>query len=316
MNIVFTCGCGKSIAVKAEMAGRKGKCPACGAQVVVPKPPSPGEPDLLLDMPPPKKPSADAVPAGCPTCGAQFEPGAVICVHCGTNLMSGARIRTEASHDPIARKTSEREEIEADETRPFWRLTLGTVGKPGVTFASMPIQLSNPVMIAKMLVFYLLSVVIYALLASRGFAATPKDLPLGVIVIVMFAPVEFFINALLVNLGDVDGKQGELPPLPRGDVVRDRGGELRQRPAGAHHAAHRRKDDVGDHVRFRDLARLPVLQGAHQYIRCRFHGGPRDSRHRLDDTVVPHNVAVRFDSNVAQQQVSGLMYVRVECSRR
>jgi hypothetical protein len=126
---------------------------------------------------------------------------AVICVHCGTNLMSGARIRTEASHDPIARKTSEREEIEADETRPFWRLTLGTVGKPGVTFASMPIQLSNPVMIAKMLVFYLLSVVIYALLASRGFAATPKDLPLGVIVIVMFAPVEFFINALLVNLG-------------------------------------------------------------------------------------------------------------------
>ena len=41
MPITVTCeGCGKKLRVKDELAGRKGKCPACGTVLVIPQPAS------------------------------------------------------------------------------------------------------------------------------------------------------------------------------------------------------------------------------------------------------------------------------------
>jgi hypothetical protein len=39
VSITFDCPCGKSLRVGDEHAGRRVKCPACGATVLVPKPP-------------------------------------------------------------------------------------------------------------------------------------------------------------------------------------------------------------------------------------------------------------------------------------
>lgn len=39
MPITFDCPCGKSLRANDENAGRRVKCPACGAVVIVPKPP-------------------------------------------------------------------------------------------------------------------------------------------------------------------------------------------------------------------------------------------------------------------------------------
>src|SRR5580698_1106631 len=36
MPIAFNCACGKSFSVKEEFAGKKTKCPACGAALIVP----------------------------------------------------------------------------------------------------------------------------------------------------------------------------------------------------------------------------------------------------------------------------------------
>ena len=38
MTIVVTCTCGKELKAKAESAGKKSKCPYCGAEVVIPQP--------------------------------------------------------------------------------------------------------------------------------------------------------------------------------------------------------------------------------------------------------------------------------------
>jgi len=49
MPINFTCRCGKQLKVDDKLAGKKGKCPACGAEVVVPVPPPP-EPETMPQL--------------------------------------------------------------------------------------------------------------------------------------------------------------------------------------------------------------------------------------------------------------------------
>ena len=49
MPIRFTCVCGKELTVADKAAGKKGKCPKCGAQVVVPVPPPEPEPVPRLE---------------------------------------------------------------------------------------------------------------------------------------------------------------------------------------------------------------------------------------------------------------------------
>lgn len=83
--IEFACGCGKRLRVKPELAGRKVKCPACGAATAVPVPRSTATAE-------PTEPAAPASPSGekvCPDCLATVPDTVVLCVHCGLDFRTG-----------------------------------------------------------------------------------------------------------------------------------------------------------------------------------------------------------------------------------
>jgi hypothetical protein len=120
----FSCdSCGKTFAWKPQLAGKRVKC-KCGAPLTVPRT-DPADGDAGLDdlaalahggetyddAPPPPPPisgrggsarsggtataRAPAVAGStCPSCGMGVEPGAVICVNCGTNLKTGKKLTT------------------------------------------------------------------------------------------------------------------------------------------------------------------------------------------------------------------------------
>jgi hypothetical protein len=132
MTIDLTCGgCGKRLKVRPEWAGKKARCPTCGAVSVVPAAgPAPGtavrpagparpgptpppgdvltvepldpvgiiplqpEPDAAAEAPP--VPVAPAAPAEdtCPECGAFLARDAVICLDCGFNRKTGKQLKT------------------------------------------------------------------------------------------------------------------------------------------------------------------------------------------------------------------------------
>lgn len=56
MPIAFNCTCGKTLRVPDESAGRRAKCPACGAVVQVPAPEQ--EPEFEVVEEPPPRPGA------------------------------------------------------------------------------------------------------------------------------------------------------------------------------------------------------------------------------------------------------------------
>jgi hypothetical protein len=116
MSIDAACACGKRFRVKDEYAGRKGKCPACGNPVIIPKPVvKPAEPvgwddlealetsgsvqeDEGIAMAQPERRAAAASPAvpqtrqkACPACGSTISSFALICEHCGANVKTGAK---------------------------------------------------------------------------------------------------------------------------------------------------------------------------------------------------------------------------------
>ncbi len=59
MAISVTCRCGKKLAVRDELAGRKGKCPACGMVLSIPALPSAAGPPPAL----PPQPASAAIPS-------------------------------------------------------------------------------------------------------------------------------------------------------------------------------------------------------------------------------------------------------------
>lgn len=116
--ISFACtGCGKKLQVKEEFAGRKTKCPKCGAALSVPtlstKPPIPEQkptapvtkvshqtpPQVELDDPPPVQAPLQEFKE-CPFCGEKVLARAKKCKHCGSTLdgpvgeIAGARSGT------------------------------------------------------------------------------------------------------------------------------------------------------------------------------------------------------------------------------
>lgn len=79
--IAFNCpGCGKSFQVKYEFAGRKTKCPKCGATLLVPALAAPVAVELCS--------VAEATPKFCSSCGTPWQAGARFCSDCGA-LVSG-----------------------------------------------------------------------------------------------------------------------------------------------------------------------------------------------------------------------------------
>lgn len=134
-TIQFRCkNCEKKIAVRAEYAGKKAKCPGCKQPLRVPTPrpkrsatgvpvavgaasgdsSAGGESSISLaalaemeerapvelrELTPKVSRQSDAprIAGGkdCPDCNASVKPDAVICVHCGHNFESGKRLKTK-----------------------------------------------------------------------------------------------------------------------------------------------------------------------------------------------------------------------------
>lgn len=134
-TIKFRCkGCEKKIAVRAEYAGKKAKCPGCKQPLRVPSPrpkrsatgvpvavgagapddSSAGASSISLEALAAMEANADAQlkeisskgisqPSGfriaggkdCPGCGSSSNPNAVICVYCGHNFDSGEKLKTK-----------------------------------------------------------------------------------------------------------------------------------------------------------------------------------------------------------------------------
>jgi hypothetical protein len=92
MAIHVTCTCGKQFKVKEELAGKRGKCAACGRALSVPT----------------LAPSADQEKASpsprraCPTCRQALQPKAVICLNCGLDLRTGKQLPQAKSSAPAA----------------------------------------------------------------------------------------------------------------------------------------------------------------------------------------------------------------------
>jgi DNA-directed RNA polymerase subunit RPC12/RpoP len=120
MPVVVKHRCGAVLELTLDMAGKRGKCPKCGAAVTVPeherllqlmkearaahmpkgaeekKPPAPkpamreeefGSLTLAND-----EPKAKPEARHCPTCGHTVSAEAIICVNCGTNVKTGRKI--------------------------------------------------------------------------------------------------------------------------------------------------------------------------------------------------------------------------------
>ena len=80
--------CGKVLVIKAEFAGKKGKCPACGMVFRIGSPseaPAPQEPADVEDQSPGRERT-------CPSCGAEMPACAVICTQCGLDVRTGQRV--------------------------------------------------------------------------------------------------------------------------------------------------------------------------------------------------------------------------------
>src|SRR3989337_345747 len=64
--IAITCFCGKTLKVKDELAGKRGKCPSCGEAIVVPSPRR-ARTDGTGKSPPAETPERAHPPSGRPT---------------------------------------------------------------------------------------------------------------------------------------------------------------------------------------------------------------------------------------------------------
>jgi TM2 domain-containing membrane protein YozV len=94
MSILVKCKCGKTLSMKPESAGKKGKCPGCGSLFTIPSPnkreavPVAKEEDPFhIPFAGTPKPAAHAGNSNlieCTDCGKQISIRAVSCPHCGS----------------------------------------------------------------------------------------------------------------------------------------------------------------------------------------------------------------------------------------
>jgi ribosomal protein S27AE len=105
-RIYVVCQCGRKLSVRAESAGKRAKCPRCGARFVIPAPgkePPPlpqaegQEADGLLLEELARYASAAGTPAvteqrTCPQCHSPMAADAVLCVQCGYHVHSGKSV--------------------------------------------------------------------------------------------------------------------------------------------------------------------------------------------------------------------------------
>ena len=92
-DIEFICPkCQNTLLIEEQDAGERVNCPQCGSEVVVPVAGSGGDQSVSAEEQP-------VAPKRCPNCQQEVEAGAVPCVNCGTNLVTGKKL-AEPSADP------------------------------------------------------------------------------------------------------------------------------------------------------------------------------------------------------------------------
>lgn len=169
MPIPVTCRCGQSFAAGDHLAGRTVQCPKCKSPLTIPgvQPVAPGVQAAARPAAPqqPAAPNPFAAPpqqpfaagpsifddAGmrtftpgkplCPSCNAEMQPGAILCVKCGYNVQLGRKMSSNVKapttahggHDAAAldllRKAAQQIDQDAEEKKkefkqgmPWWML--------------------------------------------------------------------------------------------------------------------------------------------------------------------------------------------------
>ncbi len=116
MAIRVMCECGREINVKDELAGKKGKCPSCGAVIRVPTLEEVATRQAADEKPAEAPPTPGAEPEGetksCVHCGKSIPAEAVFCIHCGTHLRTGKK------HAPGEGEEEEEKEYDFFKTAP------------------------------------------------------------------------------------------------------------------------------------------------------------------------------------------------------
>ncbi|MBM3999295.1 MAG: hypothetical protein FJ297_07110 [Planctomycetes bacterium] len=138
MPITIACRCGQKLNVKDELAGKRVKCPKCGAALSIPG----SDPSVAGSA----RGDARAAPASkaahrrqddafdeiglilrgegeaeCPSCRSAVPKNAVLCVNCGYNFQSGQRIQTlgKSQADPEPRTAEVKTKSEVDKMIEF-----------------------------------------------------------------------------------------------------------------------------------------------------------------------------------------------------
>ena len=104
-KITVACACGAKLKAPASAAGRKARCPKCGATLTVEAPPPARADDDLDDLyglandaeRAAKSAPADAVAVLCPSCHTRMQPGAVLCTACGYDTRTGKSLSTSTA---------------------------------------------------------------------------------------------------------------------------------------------------------------------------------------------------------------------------
>ncbi len=112
------CACGKKLKAPASAVGRKAKCPACGNVLTIeaPPPPPPAEDDpmgAIYDLAAAEQAAAESNQiddsSRCPKCGASMAVGSVLCVNCGYDMRSKAKVAAAAPSKPVIAYESSRD---------------------------------------------------------------------------------------------------------------------------------------------------------------------------------------------------------------
>ncbi len=105
--IRFACnGCGANFKVDDSKAGKKGKCPKCGAALAIPSPEAELDfaeelidPRMATPIPTAKVSRSSGGRSICPSCDQTLAANAVICVRCGVKASSGRPVMTSFEPD-------------------------------------------------------------------------------------------------------------------------------------------------------------------------------------------------------------------------
>ncbi|NLX53806.1 MAG: hypothetical protein GXY58_01690 [Planctomycetaceae bacterium] len=213
MPIKVVCQCGQQFAAKDELAGKRVKCPKCGAVLTIAAPGaqqgSTGKPlsELLDDA---------GMRAGirrCPGCAAELGDVAVLCVICGYDTRIGRRLKTRVgvsveaddedlgdlpTHGVEALDRAERQIalLKKEQERlvkgtPWWMLLLALLGVVGfaIGMVSMP---QEDVMYNSGMVLQIGGALVVALYFLRIVIMAFKDSVLDGVVAMILPPVYLY----------------------------------------------------------------------------------------------------------------------------